>query len=288
MAIPQQLAYSGDKKEFQFRDTFVMPLLARLGFGVVVNYHGTREFGRDVVFGDVDRFGHVVYYGMQIKYEASIGLAESHQLIQDAEQATHNAFHHPQTGRQEFISTFYVANAGDISEQARTNFFSTLPRRGIRDARLLDGNALLLLDRAAALNRSASIKERITGLLQEIRRNQNVIRALEPVLRRFVQDPEKNPYPMQRCRNTACGGYLNSPFPIPNLSIDLVDQYWESARMVNEIVESIGATMVAQLYRENRFQGLLPVFARTIAMGSVIDAASVALLNQLSGAPLSV
>src|SRR5262249_52359353 len=137
MAIPAQLTYQGPNREFQFRDLFVMPLLVRLGFGVVANNHGKREFGRDVVFGDVDRFGHVVYYGMQIKYESSISLSDSHSLAQDAEQATHNPFKHPQTGREEYISCFYVANAGDISDEARHNFFSIVPRRGIRDARLL-------------------------------------------------------------------------------------------------------------------------------------------------------
>ncbi|MGD9858247.1 MAG: hypothetical protein AB7U20_25175, partial [Planctomycetaceae bacterium] len=70
------------QKEFQFRDQFVMPLLLRLGFGIVVHYHGTREFGRDVIFGDLDRFGHVVYYGLQIKYESSIGLGASQKLIE--------------------------------------------------------------------------------------------------------------------------------------------------------------------------------------------------------------
>jgi hypothetical protein len=37
MAIPPQLTCTGNDKEFQFRDSFVMPLLLRLGFGVVVN-----------------------------------------------------------------------------------------------------------------------------------------------------------------------------------------------------------------------------------------------------------
>ena len=139
MAIPAELAYDGPQKEFQFRDSFIMPLLVRLGFGIVVNYHGTREFGRDVIFGDLDRFGHVVYYGMQIKYEPSVSLSGSHELIQDAEQATNNPFRHPHTGREEFISCFYVANAGDISDAARENFFNTVARRGIRDSRLLSG-----------------------------------------------------------------------------------------------------------------------------------------------------
>ncbi|HTU21837.1 MAG TPA: hypothetical protein VMG10_27610 [Gemmataceae bacterium] len=145
MAIPARFKYTGDDKEFQFRDDFVMPLLVRLGLGIVLNYHGARELGRDVIFGDIDRFGHVVYYGMQIKYETSIGKRASHALIEDAEEATNNPFTHPQTGKEEYISRFYVANAGDISELARSNFFKSLLKKGIRDARLLDANALLLL-----------------------------------------------------------------------------------------------------------------------------------------------
>jgi hypothetical protein len=96
--IPDQLIYSGDQKEFQFRDKFVMPLLVQLGFGIVVNYHGKRELGRDVIFGDLDRFGHVVYFGMQIKYELSIGLSASHDLVHDVVEATNNPFRHPETG----------------------------------------------------------------------------------------------------------------------------------------------------------------------------------------------
>jgi hypothetical protein len=146
--IPDQLVFNGSNKEFQFRDQFVMPLLVRLGFAVVVNYHGRREFGRDVIFGEVDRFGHFIYYGMQLKYESSVGLKDSHSLVQDAEQATHNPFRHPQTGREEYISCFYVLNAGDFSDEARDNFFNITARRGIRDARLLDGNSLVLLNQS--------------------------------------------------------------------------------------------------------------------------------------------
>jgi hypothetical protein len=153
--IPNDLKFTGDKKEFQFRDQFVMPLLAHLGFSVVLNYHGRREFGRDVIFGEVDRFGHFVYYGMQIKYEPSIGLKSSHALAEDAEQATHNPFRNPQTGQDDYISCFYVANAGEYSDEARDNFFNITRRRGVRDAKLLDGNSLVLLNQSAAASSGA-------------------------------------------------------------------------------------------------------------------------------------
>ena len=44
MTIPNTLSQFTD--EADFRDRFVIPLLHRLGFSVVVNYHGQREFGR--------------------------------------------------------------------------------------------------------------------------------------------------------------------------------------------------------------------------------------------------
>lgn len=250
-----------------------------------MNYHGQREFGRDVIFGDVDRFGHVVYYGMQIKYESSISLSDSHSLIQDAEQATHNPFKHPQTGREEFISCFYVANAGDISDQARVNFFSTVTRRGIRDARLLDGNALILLDKAASLNRNANVQERLTGLLQEVRRNRNVPAKLVTDLPAFADDPATKPFPFQRCRNSASGGYLNAPFSVPDLPIDIVDQYWEMIRMLNDVADSIGVPgLVTGEYRKERATGFVTLASQADSHGMLIETAVMALLTQLSGA----
>jgi len=284
MTIPTQLVYQGENKEFQFRDGFLMPLLIRLGFGVVVNYHGQREFGRDVVFGDIDRFGHVVYYGLQVKYEPSISLSDSHSLVQDAEQATHNPFKHPQTGREEFISCFYVANAGDMSDQARENVFSTVARRGIRDARLLDGNALILLDKAASLNRNADVRERLTGLLQEVRRNRNVLALTVTNLSAFADDPATKPFPFQRCRNSASGAYLNAPFSIPGLPIDIVDQYWELIRMLNDIADSIGVPgLVTADYRKERAKGFVTLASQANNHGMLIEAAVMALLTQLSG-----
>jgi hypothetical protein len=283
MTIPAQLNYSGPNKEFQFRDVFIMPLLIRLGFGVVANNHGQREFGRDVVFGDVDRFGHVVYYGMQIKYESSISLSGSHSIAQDAEQATNNPFKHPHSGREEYISCFYVANAGDISDAARENFFSTIARRGIRDAKLLDGNALLLLDRAASLNRNAQLQERLTGLLQEIRINRILMPNVVAALRAYAEDANTNPFPMQRFRNTATGNYLNAPFFIHGLPIDVVDQYWQIIRMLNDTADSVDGPISAGDFRKHRVEGFATLAQQSVAHGMQLEKAVVALLNQLNG-----
>lgn len=281
MAIPVELEFSGRQKEFEFRDKFVLPLLVRLGFGVVANYHGQREFGRDVVFADIDRFGHVVYYGMQIKYEASISLANSQGLIDDAEQATHNSFTHPQTGRTEYISCFYVVNAGDISEPARANFFATVVRKGVRDARLLDGNALLLLDKSAALNRAGHLQERLAGMLQEIRRNKNIVPGLAAALEGYAAEPERGAFPLLRCRNIAMAHHLGAPFPIPGLALDVIDQYWESIRILNDIADSVGVPVVVSAFRSGRAKAFGELCPQTLMLGEQIELAVVATLSDL-------
>ncbi len=77
MAI--QPALSAFVDEAQFRDRFLIPLLQRLGFAIVVNYHGDQEFGKDIVFGEIDRFGTVVYHAMQAKRAESISLSDAEQ-----------------------------------------------------------------------------------------------------------------------------------------------------------------------------------------------------------------
>ena len=104
-----------------------------------------------------------------------------------------------------------------------------------------------------------------------------------PVLEFFIQAPETNPYPMQRCRATATGHYLASPFPIPGAGVDLIDQYWESIRMVNEIIDSIGSSWVADLYRTQRMAHLKPIVERTNGIGVVIENAVTGILVSISG-----
>ena len=87
MAIPAEFAFAN---EDAFVQNFLIPLLRRLGFSLVVNYHGRTEFGKDLVFAEVDRFGHVRYHGLQAKYEARISLNGIEDLIRDCKQAFEN------------------------------------------------------------------------------------------------------------------------------------------------------------------------------------------------------
>lgn len=167
MPIPPELTTFQD--EGTFRSQFIVPLLYRLGFSVVVGYHGQREFGRDLIFGEIDRLGHVLYYALQVKYLPVINQNDSHGLVQDARESFAHDFHHPHKQTEERICRFYVANAGTIAANARDNFFAILERPMGSNSVLLDGPALLSLDRFAALNRGAMTRELLSGSLVEIR-----------------------------------------------------------------------------------------------------------------------
>ncbi|WP_439628603.1 hypothetical protein [Gemmata sp.] len=184
---------------------------------------------------------------------------DSHDLIKDAQQATNNPFTHPQTGKEEYISCFYVANAGDISEQARTNFFNTLMRKGIRDARLLDGKALVLLDKSAAFTRTSLYKERVTGLQLEAKRN--LVAAIH--LLKALEDEEES-YKiamLSRFRSSAADAFLAAPIPHARLTVDLVNEYWEHVSMCNHLVEVMNTELRADADTETStlaLKNLLP------------------------------
>ena len=112
------------KSEENFTQKLLKPLLQRLGFYSVRDYHGTREFGKDLVFAEVDRFAEISYHGLQAKYEDGIGLQMAEDLAIDAIQAFTNPFEHPSTHQSHRITTFVAVNAGTVSEQARTHFFN--------------------------------------------------------------------------------------------------------------------------------------------------------------------
>ncbi len=120
MVFPSGFAFSS---EDHFIETFVIPLLNRLGYSLVLNYHGSTEFGKDLIIGEFDRFSHVRYHGIQVKYVPSISLSAADDLIRDCHQAFKNPFRHPQTGHEQRISTFYAINGGSISDQSKTHFF---------------------------------------------------------------------------------------------------------------------------------------------------------------------
>jgi hypothetical protein len=123
---------------------------------------------------------------------------------------------------------------GIIATNARDNFFELLEKPLAVNSALLDGGALLALDRFASLNRDSLVKESLSGLLVELRVNRS--NKLEQGLRVFL---ENGPYPMQRFRLAATSAMLVRPIILDGDFIQNLQDYWHYGRTVNQIVDSM-------------------------------------------------
>jgi hypothetical protein len=278
MAIPQELQQYSNEADFTAR--FVIPLLQRLGFSVVLNFHGTREFGKDLVVGDRDRFNDTIFHGVQIKFEPVVNQEMSHDLIRDADEAFGNPFNHPHKGGEYRISGFYAINGGSIPDNSRDNFFNRLRPRYGDNVRLMDGPRLIVLNRFASFNESVFLKERLTGLVLEIRMNRAILEGLLASISGVLADSGTG-FPMQRCRLVAVEATLTQPVITTALFVDKLQQYWERVRILNSLLDSAHQPMTIGNWTQQRLRVALDMLPQIRHDAGIIEGLAVAHLVRL-------
>jgi hypothetical protein len=224
MSIHKALNYA-DESDFVQR--LLIPVLERLGFERVTNYHGAREFGKDLVFGETDKFGHHVYHGLQAKYVASISQSEAHYLVRDAEEAFAMAFRHPTKGTEERISTFHVVNGGSIADNAKDFFYARLIPKFGPNVRLFDGSEVVALERRALLKHGETIKN-LSILLRELALNRANMILLAEAIRTGTSLPSK------RLRDDCSCAYIGSPTFDDEIDVYKVTEYSDTIRRIND------------------------------------------------------
>lgn len=267
--------------EAAFTTDFLVPLLRRLGFSVVNEYHSSQEFGKDLVFAEIDRFGHVAYHGLQAKYVPSISQSDSNGLIDDAKEAFNNPFQHPGTGTEEHICSFYVANAGSISIQARTNFFNALATPHGGRVRLIDGKALLALDRWGTMHRVEAIGEVLAGLRIEIRYNRLILEVISQRTTEYRNTDGVGPLPIERLRTIATSHYLQRPSLSDHIDTKVVNQY---LHVIHTEINDVLNSMMGNTSKENRMrlaEKLMPKIGEAGRMGDGLEAAIDEILKNL-------
>jgi len=222
--------------EHEFLRGFVRPLLHKLGFSVVLDYHGQDEFGKDLVFAEIDRFGHVRYHAVQAKYRRMTSLGDSARLVEAAKMAFANPFIHPTTGQPEPISGFYVLTAGTVSLAARRHFFASLVPLFHQNVFLLDGPTLVQLDRWAGMQRALAAHERVAGVFSELELNERLHEQMQKGLLALREGRSTLP-PVERLFTTALGLYLAQPIVLGDPSPTPL--YVLAATRVNRLLDTL-------------------------------------------------
>lgn len=106
--------------ERQFVQNVVIPVLRKLNFKNVRYSHGTREFGRDILFCRMTEFDEFEYWGAQVKYGDISGGANSEidKIIGQIDDAFKVPFYDVYTRRKEKISKLLIVISGHFTENA--------------------------------------------------------------------------------------------------------------------------------------------------------------------------
>jgi hypothetical protein len=106
--------------ERQFVQNVVIPVLRKLNFKNVRYSHGTREFGRDILFCRMTEFDEFEYWGAQVKYGDISGGANSEidKIIGQIDDAFKMPFYDVYNRRKEKISKLLIVISGHFTENA--------------------------------------------------------------------------------------------------------------------------------------------------------------------------
>lgn len=127
------LVYEKDEKLFS--KNFITPLLKKMKFDNITYSHGIKEYGRDFIFSEINRFGEVVNYGLQVKAGNISGKVNSEidEIIGQIEDAFSMPFIRISNSSSNYISVFIVAISGKFSNNAKEKIMNKV-KKGLHGA----------------------------------------------------------------------------------------------------------------------------------------------------------
>jgi hypothetical protein len=120
-----------DEKKFCLE--LLLPLLRNMGFVDIEYNHGKREFGKDVTFSEIDKFGVRRNYGVQVKAGDLSGEAgaEIDKIIAQIDDAFKMAYINTTNREKRYISDLIVAISGRFTDNAKDKIMEKVDRRNL-------------------------------------------------------------------------------------------------------------------------------------------------------------
>lgn len=110
-----------EKNEPIFTKEVVLPLLKNLGFKQVKYNHGVKEFGKDVIFSNINKFNQKEYFAVQVKAGDVSGSVRGDidELINQIDDAFKVPLQLIDTKSEIYISKLIIAISGNFTDNAK-------------------------------------------------------------------------------------------------------------------------------------------------------------------------
>ena len=133
--------------EPKFSKELILPLLRKMKFDNVQYNHGKKEYGRDFLFSEVNKFGESIYYGMQIKAGNVSGKVNSEidMLIGQLNDAFSMPFYLLGNKNPHYISSFIIVISGRFMENAKEKIRHKIPKELLGNVFFWDNEKILEL-----------------------------------------------------------------------------------------------------------------------------------------------
>jgi hypothetical protein len=205
---------------------------------------------------------------LQAKFEETLRQSSAQSLVDDFKDAFANPFTHPTTGLSHRIATFTVANAGSIAPNTRTAFQNGVGHY-IGCTRMLDGQALLSLDRYASSSRMESARDLLGGMQRELIFNRSVWLAIQSAFVKRAAGKTSN-MPLLGLRNGAISNFLTAPICADYINFEACEAYWQAVASIEAGKQAILFAGYSAAQRGVLCKSLLPEIDAALNFGDAL------------------
>lgn len=131
--ISELYSFGWDKiyetNEEKFSKQVILPLLRRMQFFNIKYVHGINEYGKDIIFSEINKFGEQINYGIQVKAGDVSGKSNNkiEELINQAKIAIKTPFQKVGNNNDFYISVIVIAISGKFTTQAKQRIINEIP-----------------------------------------------------------------------------------------------------------------------------------------------------------------
>ncbi len=137
-----------EKNEHLFTSEILLPTLKKMGFLEVKYTHGTKEFGKDIIFSKINEFNRVEYYALQAKagnIKGSVS-GQVNEIIQQIDDAFKIPFTLIGVSNEIYITKVIIAISGKYTENAEIKIRHKVDKPILGNLIFLDKEQILNLN----------------------------------------------------------------------------------------------------------------------------------------------